>query len=229
MEFQQKCFEIFDQYKKKEVTILFVSHDLSAVRRFCDKTLLLRNGEQLIFGDTNKVIDRYIYKSNGENAITDESLETEPNLKRRTRWGDRKIEIVGVTFIDKNGSPNENFISGDPLIARIFYNSQEKIKSPIFGIIFYNEDIYCFGTNTELRGYDTGLIEGQGYVDFEIKKLPLLEGRVEVTVAVGSWDYRTNYDWHDRLYSFNVYNPTRDLGIFSIEGSWSASKDVGSN
>lgn len=60
MEFQQKCFEIFDSYKHKGVTILFVSHDLNAVRRFCDKTLLLKKGEKEVFCDTNNVIDEYI-------------------------------------------------------------------------------------------------------------------------------------------------------------------------
>ena len=39
-EFQQKCFETFSKYKREGVTILLVSHDLGAVRRFCDKTLL---------------------------------------------------------------------------------------------------------------------------------------------------------------------------------------------
>jgi len=44
MEFQQKCFDVFNRYRKEGVTILFVSHDLGAVRRFCDRTLLLGGG-----------------------------------------------------------------------------------------------------------------------------------------------------------------------------------------
>ena len=211
-EFQQKCFETFSKYKREGVTILLVSHDLGAVRRFCDKTLLLRNGEKEIFSDTNSVIDEYIYRP-------DEARDP-PTGKSDTRWGNKDIEITDVKFIDKNKKYNDNFISSDPLTVRIFYESHEKINSPVFGIIFYYQDTYCYGTTTEFKGCDTGLVYGRGYVDFIVEKLPLIAGEFEVTVAVASSDYKTQYDWHNRLYSFNVHNQMRDLGIFTVDGSW---------
>ena len=211
-EFQQKCFETFSKYKREGVTILLVSHDLGAVRRFCDKTLLLRNGEKEIFSDTNNVIDEYIYRP-------DEARD-QPTGKSDTRWGNKDIEITDVKFIDKNKKYNDNFISSDPLTVRIFYESHEKINSPVFGIIFYYQDTYCYGTTTEFKGCDAGLVYGRGYVDFIVEKLPLIAGEFEVTVAVASSDYKTQYDWHNRLYSFNVHNQMRDLGIFSVDGSW---------
>lgn len=211
-EFQQKCFETFSKYKREGVTILLVSHDLGAVRRFCDKTLLLRNGEKEIFSDTNSVIDEYIYRP-------DEARD-QPTGKSDTRWGNKDIEITDVKFIDKNKKYNDNFISSDPLTVRIFYESHEKINSPVFGIIFYYQDTYCYGTTTEFKGCDTGLVYGRGYVDFIVEKLPLIAGEFEVTVAVASSDYKTQYDWHNRLYSFNVHNQMRDLGIFTVDGSW---------
>ena len=61
MEFQQKCFDVFNRYRREGVTILFVSHDLGAVRRFCDRTLLLGGGEQKAFGGTEEILDRYVY------------------------------------------------------------------------------------------------------------------------------------------------------------------------
>ncbi len=212
MEFQQKCFDVFNRYRKEGVTILFVSHDLGAVRRFCDKTLLLRNGEKEILGETNSVIDEYIYRP--------DDAKDQPAGKSDTRWGNKKIEIIDVKFIDKNKNYNDNFISSDPLMVRIFYESHEKINSPVFGIIFYYKDTYLYGTTTEFKGCDTGLVYGRGYVDFIVEKLPLIAGEFEVTAAVASSDYKTQYDWHNRLYSFNVHNQMRDLGIFSIDCSW---------
>jgi lipopolysaccharide transport system ATP-binding protein len=61
MDFQQKCLDVFMGYKKKGITMLFVSHDLSSVRMFCDKTLLMKEGNILAFGMTGDIIDRYIY------------------------------------------------------------------------------------------------------------------------------------------------------------------------
>ena len=136
-----------------------------------------------------------------------------------------KLEITGVKFIDKYGKNNNNFISGDPIVVRIFYESHERIGSPVFGIVFYCQDTYCYGTTTDFKGCDTGSVYGPGYVDFVVKRLPLLDGRFEVTVAVADSNYKVQYDWHDRLYSFYVTNPTRDLGIFSIDCGWRNSKN----
>jgi lipopolysaccharide transport system ATP-binding protein len=218
MEFQQKCSEVFNRYKKEGVTILFVSHDLGAVRRFCDKTMLLRNGEQEFFCDTTQAIDKYIYKPN-----EDEAEETKNGKENKKRTGSRKIEITGLKFIDKYGKENDNFVQGDPFTARIFYEAPEKEISPVFGILFYYQDTYCYGTTTEFKGYFTGPVYGKGYVDFIIERLPLIAGNFDVGVAVASPDNKILYDWHNRLYSFNVHSSTRDLGIFSMDGIWRAS------
>jgi len=215
IEFQQKCFDVFSRYKKEGVTILFVSHDLGAVRRFCDKTMLLRNGEQEFFCDTNQAIDKYIYKWNEDEAKDPEDLE-----ENKPRQGNRKIEITGLKFIDKYGKENDNFVQGDPFTARIFYEAHKKEGSPVFGILFYYQNTYCYGTTTEFKGYDTGLVYGKGYVDFIVERLPLIAGNFDVGVAVSSPDNKILYDWHDRLYSFNVHSSTRDLGVFSMEGIW---------
>lgn len=60
IEFQKKCFNVFEKYRKQDKTAIYVSHDLNSVKRFCDRALLLNNGEQVAFGDTGEVIDVYV-------------------------------------------------------------------------------------------------------------------------------------------------------------------------
>ena len=60
LEFQKKCFNIFEQYRKQDKTVIYVSHDLNSVKRFCDRALLLNNGEQIALGNSEEVIDKYI-------------------------------------------------------------------------------------------------------------------------------------------------------------------------
>ena len=215
MEFQQKCFDIFNRYRKEGVTILFVSHDLGAVRKFCDKALLLKDGKQAGFDITNKIIDEYIYKL-AKNEAKDEDFHQE-HIKDQNN---KSMEIHGVRFLDKNCDYNENFIAGDPFTVRIFYKIQQMVDSPIFGIAIYQNTTYCYATNTNLSNYKTGKIKGTGYIDLIIKRLPFLAGRFEVTVAVVDQFQGITYDWHDRRYSFNVQNPTRDQGMVYVEGSW---------
>lgn len=229
MEFQSKCFEIFEDYRKKGVTILLVSHDLSTVRRFCNKTLLLGHGEQIEFGETNRVIDKYIYKIDekvqDDKGLDDETQKPEESSNEGTKlWDDKKIEITDLKFIDKTGKETHDFVSGDPAKIRIFYRANEIVDSPVFGIAIYWQNTYCYGTSSEFKGCKSGLVRGTGYVDCIFDHLYLLGGRFEVTAAVADPGYTAAYDWHDRAYSFNVHNPTRDLGIFAINCNWVISK-----
>jgi hypothetical protein len=60
MEFQPKCFAAPNMHRKEIVTILIVSHDLVAVKRFCDRALLLGSGEMRAFEDTEIVFEIYL-------------------------------------------------------------------------------------------------------------------------------------------------------------------------
>jgi len=57
--FQQKCFSVFEQFKKDGKTIVFVSHDMQSILRFCDKVILLQNGEEVVEGKPQKIVDVY--------------------------------------------------------------------------------------------------------------------------------------------------------------------------
>lgn len=60
MEFQKKCFDVFQDYRQQKKTIVYVSHNMDSIKKFCDKVLLLSHGEQIAFGDTYEVIDKYM-------------------------------------------------------------------------------------------------------------------------------------------------------------------------
>ncbi|MGB9938735.1 ABC transporter ATP-binding protein [Methanosarcina sp.] len=223
MEFQQKCLDVLNQYRKEGVTIVFVSHDLGAVRRFCDKTLLLHKGVQVALGNTGDVIDRYVYGGNEtpEQEVSEtELVEADGEPEPKNRWGDKEVEITNVEFYDKFGNSGSRFNSFDPVKIRIFYQAHKKVLDPVFGIAFYSEKgDNLFGTNTELKNLTIDSIEGNGYLDLVIDRLPILTGRFSLTVAVHSHDHKP-YDWHDKLYSFDVMPTSRDAGLFEIPCSW---------
>jgi lipopolysaccharide transport system ATP-binding protein len=61
MEFQQKCFAVFERYRQEDKTVVFVTHDMNSVKKFCDRALLLNHGEQVAFGETSEVTDKYVH------------------------------------------------------------------------------------------------------------------------------------------------------------------------
>jgi len=218
MEFQQKCFDVFNRYRKEGVTILFVSHDLSAVRRFCDRTLLLGDGEQRAFGGTEEILDKYVYGKKEE--AVESSQEREPAAEKPNRWGDKKVTITNVEFLDKFGAAGNRFTSFDPMKVRIHYHAPSIVPDPVFGITLYSEhELYLYGTNTELKGINIEKVEGEGHIDLEIERLPMLSGRFFLTVAAHTHEGKP-YDWLDKQYSFEVLPKGKDGGLFDVPCRW---------
>ena len=221
MEFQQKCFDVFNRYRKEGVTILFVSHDLGAVRRFCDRTLLLGGGEQRAFGETGEILDKYIYGNTKEGSLAGkEAIEKETATVGPKRWGDKTVSITDVKFLDKFGRESGRFSSSDPMTIRIFYNAPVMVRDPVFGVAFYSEqDQYLYGTNTGRKNISIDQIKGDGYIDLEIETIPMLSGRFLLSAAVHSHEGNA-YDWIDKQYSFEVLPKGRDSGIFEVPCKW---------
>jgi lipopolysaccharide transport system ATP-binding protein len=223
MEFQQKCFDVFNRYRKEGVTILFVSHDLGSVRRFCDRTLLLGGGEQRAFGDTGEILDKYVYGSKEksvESPSEEEPVAVEPDAEKPNRWGDKKVTITDVEFLDKFGAAGNRFTSFDPMTVRIHYYAPSAVPDPVFGIALYSEqEHHLYGTNTELKGIVVERVNGEGHIDLEIKRLPMLSGRFSLTVAVHTHEGKP-YDWLDKQYSFEVLPKGRDGGVFDVPCRW---------
>lgn len=223
MDFQQKCLDVFREYIKEKRTIVFVSHDLGSIRRFCTKSLLLRHGKQVAYGETNEIIDTYVYGIDKTTSVPERNdTITDGDIadKNETRWGNKRIEITDVRFIDKYGKENYSFTTGDQMKVRIYFHASGSVQDLVFGLILYDEnDIYCYGTNTTMKKYPINCVKGDNRIDFIIDKIPMYKGKYYLTIAAHSVNGVT-YDWHDRLHSFYVYNTSDDLGLFEIPCKW---------
>ena len=221
MEFQQKCLDVFQQYIKEKKTVVFVSHDLNSIRRFCNKALLLRHGEQIAFGDTNDIIDKYVYGTNNHSENV-KKIETQKEdiEDKKTRWGDKKVEIVDVKFIDKFNKESAKFNSGDAITIKIGYKVNTPISDIVVGIAIYSEnDILCYGTNTDIQKYMPNNSLGNNDIKLLIHNLTMMEGKYYLTVAVHSKEHKP-YDWFDKQFSFNVIKKGNDAGMFNIPCEW---------
>jgi|SRR3989344_96242 len=239
IKFQRKCFDFFKRIKKEGKTILFVSHDLEAIKKLCNKALLLKNGEQIIFDKSKIVSDLYFYNSIIENQINNNGLKGEnfnyteeefyimENLKKRVnaRWGKKEVEINNVELFDKFNKKNNIFVSGDPLKIRIHYKNNENIEDLDFGIgIFYEDGKHCFGTTTDVENYPIKRIKKEGFIDCYIKKLSMWEGKFYLNVIALNKNHY-HYDWLNKMYMFKVIKFNKyDQGMFNLDCKWKISK-----
>jgi len=102
--FQQKCYDEFARIRRDGTTVLLVTHDMSSVRRFCDRALLLEHGHIAEIGEPDRVGDRYLDLNFDREA---RAVEAEPAASDAVpaREGDGAAEILGAWFEDPDGKP----------------------------------------------------------------------------------------------------------------------------
>jgi ABC-type polysaccharide/polyol phosphate transport system ATPase subunit len=223
-EFQHKCLKAINEFKRREKTLVFVSHDLGSVERLCDEVVWIEGGVLRARGIPRMVIDRYTdYVSSLEEVRTFEDHQRaleEAKKGNANRWGTREVEITGVKLTDGNNKEKYLFENGEPIEITLSYKANKKIEDPVFGIgIFKNDGACVYGTNTAIDGISIEAIERDGNVVFSMERNNLIEGSYLLDVAVHKRDGHP-YDYHSRLYSFSIQSKAKDIGIYRPEHTW---------
>src|SRR3954463_7966949 len=109
--FQQKCFDVFRGLKDRGKTILFVTHDMGAVRRFCDRALLLERGELKVIGEPDRVASNYVEFNFGREGGQVDASGGE-------RYGNQAAQLVDAWFEDEHGQRTTSVPAGRPMAFR---------------------------------------------------------------------------------------------------------------
>ena len=104
--FQRKCFGVIAAFKERGGTILFVSHDASAVERLCDRAVLLRDGRLAFDGPVHEAITRY------RRALADDGEAPEQAASVSAGTGEARFAIARLVAAD--GEPRSRFLAGEP-------------------------------------------------------------------------------------------------------------------
>jgi hypothetical protein len=220
--FQRKCLMRLDELRARGVTLLFVSHSLEQVQRLCRRAVWLANGQVRVDGDADSVISMYL-------DAVDASLTQHfvPSVKLGdsgfSRWGSYQAEITKVELLDQHGQPQSVFTTGGFLCVRIHYQTRVPITEPAFGLAIYRSDgLHINGPNSVMDGVPIPTIDGRGYVDYVVERLPIAPGRYELTAAIYNRDSTLAHDHHHRLYAFEVRErgAHREAGIVRIPAAW---------
>jgi ABC-type polysaccharide/polyol phosphate transport system ATPase subunit len=227
--FQKKCIRKIHELKNAGKTIVFVSHDLSAVEELCDEIYLLHNGRLVKHGKPMEVISEYhrLLIGSSELKVREELPEINPGATSsgsKNRWGNRKIEITDVLFLDKDGKETDIIKTGERLQVKIKYDAHSKIKEPVFGIAIYSESgVHITGPNTKKCGLSIDSVEGEGVVEYIIESVPLLPGTYLFSAAIYDLSGLQAYDHCEQGWKFHVIESetvAERYGIITIPSEW---------
>lgn len=159
--FQNKCYRKFEEFKKQGKTILFVSHDLSSISKYCDRVVLLEKGHKIGEGEPKEIIDMYKKVLVGQlDKISD--TKKSQSISAGKKWKDQmnlnpKFDEYGTGLAefedycayDNEGNITNTIIKGEEFTIKLKIRFFESIQDPIFAVSFKNmQGTEITGTNT---------------------------------------------------------------------------------
>jgi ABC-type polysaccharide/polyol phosphate transport system ATPase subunit len=150
--FQQKCYDEFNRLRDEGRTVLLVTHDMSAVQRFCDRAMLLERGRVVMLDEAERVAARYYDLNFGSQPA--EAPPPDPREEGESeRRGDGSAEILDGWFENARGEPVGALPQGEPctLCARVRFDAD--VEDPFFGATFVDgehHNVFAASTAWEL-------------------------------------------------------------------------------
>lgn len=199
-DFQKKCFEYFRTLKKNKKTVIFVSHDMNAVREYCDRAVLIDNSEIIIESTAEEVSKEYsrlfLPKAKEE--------KDEPKKNKRAKWGAGGLDILSVKVSNKVLQMNDK-----EQIVTVTAQADETFEYDIVpGFVIKNTigQIIC-GTNSNIiRAKTIAPKAGQKFVmRWNIPNI-FNEGTYIIEPAIANGKNMETCQWWDGAQSFEVVN-----------------------
>lgn len=147
LRFQIKCMDKMKQLMSGGTTVLFVSHDINAVRRLCNRAIWFDRGQLILDGDVNTVGDRYVEFIRGICAVTKKNEVTDVKASRYIIG-----EIINFKTVDINSNEKYIFDYNEVLIIDVEYDVyDDTLHNVVLGVALFDvNDKYICGLNTLL-------------------------------------------------------------------------------
>jgi len=213
--FQRKCFGKIFEFKSRGGTIVFVSHDASAVERLCERAVLLREGRVEADGATHDVMRRY----HALLAADEDPAERRAGLRE---WGSGEIRVTEVRLEDAEGEERRQYLSGEPIVVRLSLQSVGREPPPQVSIELRDENGGLLGAAAlDVAELGWGEESGGRTLRFDMDRPPLADGRFALGVAVSDKRGSRLYHRIDRAAEFLVYPDEEVRGAIRFDGRWS--------
>lgn len=244
--FQAKCYKKFEDFKKMGKTILFVSHDLGSISKYCDRVVLLNRGKKLAEGTPKEMVSMYkrimvnqdkaeeiaahqmdmsALEEEDEKEIKEAACEglwkshynLNPNVDE---YGNGAAEIVDFAIIDENGNYTNAIVKGTRFRLKSKVKFKQDIQDPIFTYTFKNiQGVAITGTNTMYEKKDVPLAkEGETYVATFEQDMFLQGG--EYLLSMSCTGYKNgDFQVYHRLYdvcSVTVVSDKNTVGFYDM-------------
>lgn len=246
--FQNKCYRRFEEFRDKGKTILFVTHDMGSVIRYCNRCVLLNAGKKVGEGKPQEMVDLYKrimvgqWNENEEKNSTIENSIDSSNINVNRLWkeqistnpdmevyGDGRAEIIDFGIFSDSGNIGNNVYKGDYYTVKMKVRINDDNLNPIFA--FKLRDVKgteLTGTNTMLEDIDTSHCKNGDIVTISFRQKQYLQpGQYLVSLGCTAFEgdqfvvYSRNYN----CCVLGVVAQKGTIGIFDSESEVTVNVD----
>jgi hypothetical protein len=196
-EFQLKCLERIRALQRQGVTIIFISHDLTAVEQLCDTALLLEHGKNVAMGTAADVVGVYHRRLAGGRrdgaAARDEHAV---------------VQVTSLTF-EQPDATRLACESGQPITVRVRFAARDQVRPVHVEVAFYSADgqIVLAALHAGNDGVGIPIAPPDGEIEFSCPALPLTSGAYYLGVILRDAQTSQVYDWWDGSTLLHVIAP----------------------
>lgn len=230
--FQAKCYHKFEEFKQMGKTILFVSHDLSSISKYCDRVVLLNQGVKLGEGTPREMIDAYKRVLVGQYEIRgeeDESLLDDKDVAAAAKmgvnpelleYGTNAAKITEYYITDEKGVHTTAVIKGQEFSIHMKVDFMEDVPAPIFAFTIKNiKGTEITGTNTMVeKAFLEPVRAGAKKEAVFTQKMSLQGGEYLLSLGVTGYE-RDKFEVYHRLYdvlNLTVISDKDTVGFYDM-------------
>jgi lipopolysaccharide transport system ATP-binding protein len=202
--FQKKCLGKMGDFAQSGRTVLFVSHNMEAVRNLCQRGIWIKDGALHQDGFIEDVADAYFHSTSNEPAFS--CANTDYGLK-----------ILKVTLKDGSGDEARQFEPGQNITIEISYEADNRIPNPLFALGIVGASGTCFTANMLLDGHRPDCLSGPGKISCRFHSVPLLPQKYTVKMRIQGADPGEMIVPYQEVAAFDV---TGDLTPFGFKGEF---------
>lgn len=205
VDFQRRCLEKMDEFRKLGKTLLIISHDMNTIRKVSDKILFLDHGELKGLGDPSALVMEY-----------EAAVQREREKLMKHEWGVGGAKILSANYVDENAPA----ATGKFQIL-IEYTADSRIETPVFGFAIRDaEGRTVFGSNTQIEQFNIPYIEGHGKILLGLDTSTLHDGNYMVSFSLHSSDHKTNYHRLEQALPLHLPKRREFDGIATFPVTW---------
>ena len=236
--FQAKCYHKFEEFKKMGKTIIFVSHDLSSVSKYCDRVVLLNQGVKLGEGSPKEMIDDYkrvlvgqyeLPESKSESSLlNDEQIQVAVQKKaakqdtsKLLEYGTKEAVIEQFYMTDDRGTESKSIIKGSEFTIHMKVRFMADLPAPIFAFSIKTvKGTEITGTNTMFEKTFLESVKAGAVKDITFtQKMSLQGGEYLLSFGVTGYD-GNDFQVYHRLYDaldLTVISDKNTVGFYDMD------------